>query len=358
MATERQLKMEGTKDVIERHVFDVGNLQDYMAANVDGFSGDLKVLEFKGGQSNPTYMMEAGGKKYAMRRKPPGVLLPSAHAVDREYRVMTALWDTPVPVPKTYCLCTDEDVVGTWFFIMDCVEGRVVWDTPMPDEEPARRLATYDSMCESIAALHQVDYKAVGLGDFGREGAYVARQINRWTKQYKASETEFIQEFENLIEWLPAHLPESDATTVIHGDFRLDNVILHPTEPRVVAIIDWELSTLGDPLADFNYHCMQWYLPEGFVSIPDLAAYGLPTLDEHVENYCRRTGRDGIGNWEFYSAYNLFRLAGICQGIAGRVRDGTAASPNAMESAMRVRPLSEAAWAIVEGIEAKGVAEV
>lgn len=358
MATERQRQHEGTEDVLEQHVFDLGHLQEYMQAHVEGFKGDLAVQEFKGGQSNPTYFMEAGGNRYVMRRKPPGTLLKSAHAVDREYRVITALQGTGVPVPKTYCLCTDEDVIGTWFFIMDYVDGRVVWDTPMPDDEPAMRRGVYDSMCKALAALHNVDYKAVGLQDFGREGEYVQRQVHRWIKQYKLSETEHIQEFENLIEWVPAHFPDGDETTIIHGDFRLDNAIIHRTKPRVLAMIDWELSTLGHPLADFNYHCLQWYLPEGFMEIKNLSAYGLPTLREHIDNYCRLTKRDHIPNWDFYSVYNMFRLAAICQGIAGRIRDGTAASKTALDSAARVRPLSEGAWAIVEKIEAGGHVEI
>lgn len=358
MSTERQKMFEGTTSVLDAHVFDLGALQEYMRANVEGYSGELKVQEFNGGQSNPTYFLEAGGHRYVMRRKPPGELLKSAHAVDREYKVLTALQGTGVPVPKTYCLCLDEDVIGTWFFIMDYVDGRVVWDTPMPDDEPATRMAVYESMCDAVAALHNVDYKAVGLEDFGREGEYVERQIHRWIKNYKLSETEHIPEFENLMEWIPANVPDGDETTIIHGDVRLDNVIIGRTEPKALAIIDWELSTLGHPLADFNYYCMQWYLPDGFSQIKDLHAYGLPTVREQIDRYCKLTGRDHIPNWDFYTAYNIWRLAAICQGIAGRMRDGTAASDNAIESAKRVRPLSEAAWAIVEKLEAGGHVEI
>jgi aminoglycoside phosphotransferase (APT) family kinase protein len=322
-----------------------------MQKHMDGFSGTLEVEQFKGGQSNPTFRLSAGGKRYVLRRKPPGKLLPSAHAVDREYRVITALQGSEVPVARTYCLCEDESVIGTMFYIMDCVEGRVLWDGALPGMNPATRTAIYNDMNRVIAALHKVDYKAVGLETYGKPGNYIERQINRWIKQYRASETERIEAMENLIEWLPKNLPAGDETTIVHGDYRIDNTIYHATEPRMMAVLDWELSTLGHPLADFAYHCMYWrLLPGEFRGIAglDYKALGMPTEEEYVEAYCRRTGRTRIDHWDFYMAYNMFRLAGILQGIMGRVVDGTAASAHAMEQGKRARPMAEAGWRQVE----------
>jgi aminoglycoside phosphotransferase (APT) family kinase protein len=303
------------------------------------------VRAFRGGQSNPTYLLEAGGRRYVLRRKPPGKLLPSAHAVDREHRVMTALRGTGVPVPRTRVLCTDDSVIGTWFYVMDHVEGRIFWEPTLPGLEPAERRAIYDAMNETLARLHRVDPRAVGLEGFGKPGNYFARQIHRWTQQYRLSEGERIEAMERLIEWLPANIPPGDETTIVHGDYKLDNMIFHPSEPRVIAILDWELSTLGHPLGDLSYHCMPWRT--AFQSV-DLADLGIPSLDEYVAAYCRRTGRERIENWNFYLAYNLFRGAGIAQGIAGRVRDGTAASAWAAEVGASVRPSAEAAWAIAQ----------
>lgn len=345
---DRQQVFAGTREVKERHRFDEARLQAYLERNVEGFRGDLTVREFKGGQSNPTYLLAAGGARYVLRRKPPGHLLPSAHAVDREYRVLTALMDTPVPSPRTYCLCTDESVIGTWFFVMEYVEGRVIWEPRMPGFTPGERAAVWDSMVESLAALHSVDWRGRGLADFGKPGNYFARQISRWSKQYIASETEKIAEMDRLIEWLPAHIPAGDdQTTLIHGDFKLDNTILHPTEPRLVAILDWELCTLGHPLGDLTYLCMPWWQDAVYGGI-DHAALGIPTEKELIDAYCRRTGRAGIDDWDFYVAYNFFRAAAICQGIGGRVRDGTAASEHATMMAALVRPLAEQAWAAVK----------
>ena len=347
MPDDRQSVFAGTRAVKERHRFDVTRLEAYLAQHIDGFAGPLEVKEFKGGQSNPTYLLEARSGRYVLRRKPPGHLLPSAHAVDREYRVLTALADTPVPAPRTLCLCTDEAVIGTWFFVMEYVEGRVIWEPLMPGFTPAERSAVWSSMVESLAALHQVDWAARGLADFGRPGNYFARQISRWSKQYVASETEKIPEMDRLMEWLPAHTPAGDdQTTLIHGDFKLDNVILHPTEPRVLAILDWELCTLGHPLGDLTYLCMPW-LQESLYKGIDHRALGIPTEEELIADYCRRTGRARIEDWEFYTAYNFFRAAAICQGIAGRVRDGTAASEHALMMAALVRPLAEQAWKAV-----------
>jgi aminoglycoside phosphotransferase (APT) family kinase protein len=343
----------GTMPVQERHRFDVAALERYMRSNVEGFGGPLEVEQFKGGQSNPTFLLRTPKWRYVLRRKPPGKLLPSAHAVDREYRVITALHKTEVPVAKTWCLCEDEAVIGTAFYIMDYVEGRVLWDQTLPGMTKAQRKDIFDEQNRVIAALHQVDYNAVGLSDYGKPGSYIERQVNRWIKQYRASETEHIEAMENLIEWLPKNIPPGDETSIVHGDYRLDNVIFHPSEPRILAVLDWELSTLGHPLADFAYHCMYWRLTAGeFRGIGgvDLVSLGIPTEEEYVDTYCRRTGRNGIPNWDFYMAYNMFRLAGILQGIMGRVKDGTAASSYAAEQGKRAKPMAEAGWRQVEKI--------
>jgi len=346
-------KFSGTMPVREQHRFEVGRLQRYMEQHVEGFSGTLEVEQFRGGQSCPTYKLSAGGKRYVLRRKPPGKLLPSAHAVDREYRVISALAETPVPVARTYALCADETIVGTAFYIMEWVDGRVFWEPGLPGLEKAERWAVYDAMNEVLAELHKVDYRAVGLADFGRPGNYFARQISRWSKQYRASETESIPAMDRLIEWLPENIPPGDETTVVHGDYRLDNMIFHASEPRVLAVLDWELSTLGHPLGDFTYQLMGWRLGgELFRGVAglDLAALGIPGEAEYVAAYCRRTGREGIENLEWYLAYNMFRLAGILQGIMGRALDGTAASEHAIEQGRRARPMAEAAWAQVEAM--------
>lgn len=342
----------GTMPVQDRHKFDVANLERFMLGQVEGFKPPVTVEQFKGGQSNPTFRLtDGGGRRYVLRRKPPGKLLPSAHAVDREYRVIKALHGTDVPVAKPYALCEDDGVLGTAFYIMDYVEGRVLWDQSLPGYAPADRRAIFEEMNRVIAALHSVDYKAVGLSEFGKPGEYLTRQITRWTKQYQASETETIEAMNNLIAWLPGNIPPGDETSVVHGDYRLDNMIFHPTEPRVLAVLDWELSTLGHPLADFSYHVMSWYLsPQEFRGLGglDLPSLGIPTVEEYVALYCKRTGRANIPNWDYYIAYNMFRLSAICQGIMGRVRDGTAASAHAIESGKRARPLAEAGWRHVE----------
>ncbi len=343
----------GTKPVDERHRFDSGRLESYLREHVEGFSGPLTVEQFSGGQSNPTFLLKAGKARYVLRRKPPGKLLPSAHAVDREYRVISALYETDVPVAKTFCLCEDDSIIGTAFYIMDYVEGRVLWDGLLPGMTPDQRRGIYGELNRVMAALHKVDYAGVGLDGFGKPGNYIERQINRWIKQYRASETEHIEAMEKLIEWLPDNIPPGEETTIVHGDYRLDNVIFHPTEPRVLAVLDWELSTLGHPLADFAYHCMTWRLQPGeFRGIGgvDLASTGIPSEEEYVAMYCQRTGRSSIPNWDFYIAYNMFRLAGILQGIMGRVKDGTAASAHAAEQGKRARPMAEAGWRQVERI--------
>jgi len=356
MATEsRQEQFSGTQEVRDSHRFEVKPLERWMEANVEGFKGPLTVEQFKGGQSNPTYRLTGGnGATYVMRRKPPGKLLPSAHAVDREYKVIAALGQTDFPVPRAFGLCTDESVIGTMFYVMDCVDGRVLWEPQLPDMDKAMRFRIYDAMNETLSQLHTTDYTAIGLADFGKPGNYFARQISRWTKQYQASETEKIEAMDNLIAWLPDHIPAGEETSIVHGDYRLDNMIFHPTEPRVLAVLDWELATLGHPLGDFTYQCMTWRLrPDVFNGLNgvDLPALGIPTEQEYVDAYCRRTGRTGIDNWEFYMAYNLFRLAGIMQGIAGRVRDGTAASAHAIQMSGNVRPMAEEGWRIVEAMK-------
>lgn len=344
-------KFRGTMPVNERHRIDVERLSAYLRDRIPGLSATLQLEQFKGGQSNPTYLLSAGERKFVLRRKPPGNLLPSAHAVDREYRVMSALADTDVPVPRTWCLCEDQEVIGTSFFVMDYVQGRVFWDPSLPGIAPAERGALWREINRVIAALHQADYRAIGLETYGRPGNYIQRQIDRWIKQYRTSETERIEAMDNLIAWLPDNIPPGDETTIVHGDFRIDNMIFHPTEPRVLAVLDWELSTLGHPLADFAYHLMAWRLGPGQfrgMNGMDLRALGIPDEDEYVALYCQRTGRANVGNVDFYLAYNMFRLAAILQGIAKRAIDGTAANAQAVETGKRARPTAEAGWALVQ----------
>ncbi|MFT5577224.1 MAG: aminoglycoside phosphotransferase (APT) family kinase protein [Bermanella sp.] len=356
MADKLAGSFTGTMAVQDKHQFDVARLHAYMAEHVEGFSGELSVAQFKGGQSNPTYKLNAGGKDYVLRRKPPGALLASAHAVDREYRVMTALASTDVPVAKTYSLCEDESVIGTPFYIMDCVNGRVLWDPELPDLSPGERTAIFEDMNRVMAALHSVDYTAIGLESFGKAGNYFERQISRWSKQYRASEIGKIEAMERLIEWLPDNIPEGDDTAIVHGDFRLDNMMLHPTEPRIIAVLDWELSTLGHPLADFAYHCMTWHLPNTVRGLAgtDLKSIGIPSEAEHIKDYCQRTNKEiDPRHWDFYMAYNMFRLAGILQGIMGRVKSGTAASKQAEEMGSAAKPLAELAWHQVEKMQSR-----
>ncbi len=341
----------GTIEVLDSHRFDVAALERYMAGHVEGFRGRLRVRQFRGGQSNPTYYVETDGQAYVLRRKPPGQLLPSAHAVDREYRVITALAGTGVPVPRTYALCEDPAVVGTAFYIMEYVAGRVLTDPRLPAQSPAERSAIYDAMAGVLARLHTLDWRALGLGDFGKPGNYFARQIHRWTSQYRASETERIEAMERLIVWLPAHVPPGDETTLVHGDYRLGNMLIHPTEPRVAAVLDWELSTLGHPLGDLAYHCLPFRLrPEQFEGFGgEERPAGIPSEADYLAAYCKQTGRAGVPQWDWYLAFAMFRLAAIAQGIMGRVLAGTANDPNARDRGARARPLAEAAWARVEG---------
>ena len=352
MTETTESTIAGTMPVRDTHRFDVAALERYMREHVAGFAGPLTVRQFVGGQSNPTYYLGADGQEYVLRRKPPGKLLPSAHAVDREYRVITALAGTGVPVPRSYALCDDPGVIGTSFYIMEYVRGRVLVDPRLPDVAPAERARIYDAMNDVMARLHMVDWKAIGLSDYGRPGNYVARQIHRWTTQYRASETETIASMERLIEWLPQHIPADDTTTLSHGDYRLGNMIVHPTESRVVAVLDWELSTLGHPLADLAYNCMPYHLSadsmDGFEG-GDLEALGIPSEETYLAAYCRRTGRAGIEDWSFYVGFAMFRLAAIAQGIMGRFLAGTANDANARQRGERARPLANAAWSIISG---------
>jgi aminoglycoside phosphotransferase (APT) family kinase protein len=344
---EREQANTGTEAVPEAQQFDQASLERWLVANVAGYQGPLEVRKFKGGQSNPTYQLITPAKKYVLRRKPPGKLLPSAHAVDREYRVISALGPTGFPVAKTYALCTDDSVIGTWFYIMDMVEGRVLWDQTLPQYSPADRNEIFRSKIKTLADLHNTDYVAIGLEDYGKPGNYMGRQVDRWTKQYKASETEHIPEIVRLIGWLPATLPPQERTSIVHGDYRLDNMIFHPTENRVAAVLDWELGTLGEPLADFSYLLMNWV--NGTISqLPDLKAHGIPTMQEAVDYYCELTGRSGLPDLNWYFAYNGFKLAGIIQGIVGRVRDGTANHPDAAKQADRVVLLAQTSWAFAQ----------
>ena len=344
-----------TVPVRDAHRFDVGALERYLVAHVRGFAGPLDVRQFQGGQSNPTYYIRAGSGEYVLRRKPPGKLLPSAHAVDREYRVITALQGSGVPVPRTYVLCEDPTVTGTPFYLMDCVHGRVFADPLLPGLSPAERTTLYDEFTTVLARLHQVDWHGVGLQDFGRPGNYFARQIHRWTTQYRASETETIEAMERLMEWLPKNIPDDDTVTLVHGDYRPGNMVVHPREPRVVAVLDWELSTLGHPLGDVSYTCVPYHTGPGEslggVEGLDLGAMGIPTEQEFLDAYCRKAQRGSIEHWGFYMAFALFRLGAIAQGIMGRVRDGTANDPQAVERGKRARPLGEAGWAMVERSE-------
>ena len=328
-------------------IIDVAALEHWLGAHVPKIAAPIHLAKFRGGQSNPTYRLDADGWAYVLRRQPFGKLLPSAHAVDREYRLIAALHPTGFPVPRAYCLCDDPAIIGAKFYIMQLVEGRNLWDGTLPDLNPARRRAHYEAMVDTLAALHNTDYVALGLGDYGKPGNYFERQVGRWTRQYRASETDKIVEVDRLIEWLPKTLPEQTRTSIVHGDFRIDNMIFAPDAPRVAGVLDWELSTLGDPLADFSYFLMNWVTePEGRSGVmgatgPDT---GIPTIDDIVARYCARTDRDGVPDLNWYFAYNLFRLTGIVQGIKKRIVDGTASSAQAEAAAARVPALAEAAW--------------
>ena len=354
MMEDTQSQFSGTRPVASQHAFDVAKLTAFMRDHVPGFEGDLAVEQFKGGQSNPTFLLTAGGKRYVMRRKPPGELLSSAHAVDREFRVIKALAATEVPVARAHALCEDLSVLGTAFYVMDCVDGRILWDPTLPGMSSPERAAHYDEMNRVIAALHRVDPAAIGLADYGRPGHYIERQVARWTSQYRASQTEHIEAVDALIDWLPRYMPPSGETRIAHGDYRLDNVIFHPAEPRIVAVLDWELSTLGDPLADFAYHCMRWHMPSpNGLAGADLEALGIPGEAEYLRRYLDRIGSQrevSADEWTYYLVFNMFRLVGILQGVAARALQGNASSVQAIETGRRTRPLAEQAWALAQRI--------
>ena len=348
---DRQQAFSGTKEAAPALQLDAARLQAYLANTIEGFAGPLSVKQFKGGQSNPTYLLQTPARSYVLRRKPPGKLLPSAHAVDREYRVISALSAQGFPVAAPLVLCNDDSIAGTAFYVMSFVDGRVFWEPQMAGSNPPERAAVYDSMNATIAQLHSFNPAEIGLADFGKGENYVARQVDRWSKQYRASETDKIEPMERLIDWLPAHVPPSGPARVVHGDYRLDNMIVARDAPRVVAVLDWELSTLGDPLADFSYHLMAWHMPHsesaaGTATLVghDLKALGIPAMSDYVDAYVARTGLDPRPYLAVYLAYNFFRIAAILQGIIGRVRDGTATSEHAPAKAEMIRPLAEKAW--------------
>ena len=343
---DAQSAFSGTRDVDPRYQLNEAALDAWMAENVAGYAGPLTVRQFKGGQSNPTYELTTPTAAYVLRRKPPGVLLPSAHAVDREFQVISALAAQSFPVARSYALCTDDAVIGSMFYVMDKVEGRIFWDLKLPGLTPPERRAIYEAQTDTLAALHAFDPDAIGLADYGKAGNYFARQVGRWTKQYRASEIEPIASMDRLIAFLPESLPPEGPSRIVHGDFRLDNMILAPDRAEVRAVLDWELSTLGDPMADFSYLLIGWAIPASLrngLAGADLEALGIPSVEETVERYAARTGLKPA-NLDWLYAYNLFRLSAICQGIAGRVRDGTAASAHARTMAAQVGPLSAAAW--------------
>lgn len=357
----------GTRPVSDKHAFDVPALEAWLKKNLPGFDGPLSVEMFKGGQSNPTYKLGTPKQSYVMRAKPGPVakLLPSAHAIEREFAVMTGLAGTDVPVPRMFCLCEDESVIGRAFYVMEFMQGRVLWDQALPGMTNTQRAEIYDEMNRVISALHTVKFAERGLAGYGKPGNYFERQIGRWSKQYKASAdgagpmSQPIPAMEKLVEWLPANIPsaarDESKVSIVHGDYRLDNLMFHPSEPRVIAVLDWELSTLGHPLADFSYHCMSWHIPHsGFRGISglDIASLGIPSEDDYIRRYCDRTGLTTVADlkadWNFYMAYNMFRIAAILQGIAKRVEAGTASSAQAAASGASARPMAELAWSFAQ----------
>jgi aminoglycoside phosphotransferase (APT) family kinase protein len=349
----RNISAAGLRQTPTQHSFDAARLTAWMQTHITGFSGPIDVQQFAGGQSNPTFLVQAASGRYVLRRKPPGKLLPSAHAVDREFRVLAALKDTPVPVAHVHALCEDDAVIGSAFYVMDYVEGRIFWDALLPEVPAQGRGDVYREMVRVLAALHAVDYAAVGLGDFGKPSRYVERQVARWTQQYRASETEKIDGIERLIEWLPGHIPADEQTSIVHGDFRLDNTIFHPTEPRILAVLDWELSTLGHPLVDLAYYCMRYHLPvaefRGLGGV-DPKTYMIPSEAECVAEYCRLRGVAPVApkDWAYYSAFCMFRMAAILQGVMARALQGNASSDTALQAGRRTRPLAELGWKLVQ----------
>jgi len=348
MTSARQEKFSGTKEVEDHLKLNDKALVEYLSDHIPDFSLPLTFKRFKGGQSNPTYQLNTPNRNYVLRRKPPGELLPSAHAVDREYRIIKALHGTGFPVPEPYVLCEDESVIGTMFYVMEMVEGRVFWEMSLPGMSPADRTKIYDAKIQTLARFQQLDYREIGLEGFGKPTDYFARQLHRWGKTYVASETESIPEMDKLNEWLPKNIPEDNAVSLIHGDYRMDNMIYHPTEPKVVAVLDWELATIGHPLGDFTYHLVPWLVPAmgnkmSTLAGLDLASLGIPTEEQYTARYCELTGRDAIDNMDYYRAYTVWRIAAIYQGIVKRVEEGTAASADAPKDASMVRILAERA---------------
>ncbi len=346
--TDAQSLNSGTTPEREAYRLDVKRLDAWMAGHVPDYRGPLSIEQFKGGQSNPTYKLVTPAHSYVLRRKPPGQLVAGAHAVDREARILTALEGVGFPVAHVHSLCTDDAVIGSWFYVMEMVEGRIIWDATFPDTPREDRPAYYDAMNRALAQLHGIDHEAIGLADFGRRGNYFQRQISRWTRQYLAdADAGRDPNMDRLIEWLAANIPDGDETSIVHGDFRVDNMIFHPTEPKILAVLDWELSTLGHPLADFAYHLMMYRMPPRIIAGlvgADLGALNIPSEAEYVTSYCRYTGREGIAKLDFYVAFNLFRLAAILHGIKGRVSRGTAVSAHATDMAEAMPFIAERAW--------------
>ena len=341
-----------TIPVRSAHAFDTAALQSWLTGRLEGFTGALEVLQFAGGQSNPTFLLSSGGRSWVLRKQPPGKLLPSAHAVDREFRVIRALAGSGVPVCRGHLLCEDPGVVGTPFYIVNYVPGRVFRNPQLPGLEPTERAAIYDAMNLILARLHQVDYRSAGLQDFGKPGSYYARQISRWSRQYEASRTDHLPAMEYLIDWLNRNIPETEETALIHGDYRLENMIWHEVDPRPLAVLDWELSTLGHPLGDLAYNCMVYRLEDAFsgsLGGVDVATLGIPSEEEYVAAYCRRTGRGQIENWPFYMGFSIFRSASILQGVYHRGLQGNASSERALQAGKSVRLLAEKGWATVQG---------
>lgn len=356
MSESSTSRFSGTRPVAAQHAFDVDRLRAWLQGRLPGFGGELRVQQFKGGQSNPTFLLEADSGRWVLRRKPPGVLLASAHAVDREFRVIRALASTDVPVPRAHAFCEDPDVIGSAFYVMDHVEGRIYWDPSLPGVTKDERTALFDELNRVIAALHRVDPGSIGLADYGKPGAYVERQVSRWTRQYRAAETEKIEAVERLIEWLPQHVPAEMPGRIVHGDYRMDNVVFHPAQPRILAVLDWELSTLGDPVADFAYHCMNWRLPSDAsraLGGIDVTSLGIPPEAAYAQRYFERVGLGeppSPATWTFYMVFNMFRLVGILQGVAARALQGNASSAHAVETGKRTRPLAEQAWALARSL--------
>ena len=351
-----QQVFSGTQPISEAHSFGVEKLSQWMHAMVPGFKGPIDVAQFKGGQSNPTFMITAVDKRYVLRRKPAGDLLPSAHAVDREFRVLKALTSSDVPVARVHAFCEDSAVMGTAFYVMDFVDGRIFWDPTLPGMKSTDRSAIFDELNNVLTKLHNSNPIRLGLEDFGRPGAYLERQIARWSRQYKAAETETIEAADSLMTWLPKFMPAPGRTSIVHGDYRIDNVIFHPSEPRILAVLDWELSTLGDPMVDFAYHCMSWRMSpdqsRGLAGI-DIAALGIPSESEYLARYLERTGNlmpISKFDWNYYLVFNMFRLVGILQGVAKRAEQGNASNARAVETGKRARPLAEQAWALAQSL--------